>query len=603
MRELIRQLFSGLRLRLLLLVLLACAPLMALMLYSAWEDRRRQEADWKQLSQELISLAHREEEKVVGQTRQLLFAMAESSQIRSGNKRDCKKMLDGIFTTYSRYANLGVIRTNETILVSALPWPEPVLPAERRFFRRALESRGFSIGDVPTETAGGRLTVNFGCPVFDATGQVQSVVFAALDLGWFNRFESELAAQLPKGASWTAIDRTGGVLARHPGGEKWVGQTFPEQELVKQVSADPSGVIEATAADGIHSFYAYASMPSQLVAGKVVAFLGIPRHLLFAEADRKLRRNLAGLGLAAGLAFIFAWVGSSVLVLREVRALVSSSARLASGDLSARTGLPPRGDEFGQLTRSFDQMAQAVEQRELETRRARDKMQVLSRRLVEAQETERRRIALELHDEIGQSLTVAELNLQALLRSPSSSGQPARLKESLQVIERVLEQVRNLALNLRPSMLDDLGLESALIWLVKRQGELAGLWTEIHVDPLGRRLDPSIETECFRVAQEALTNVIRHAKARSVMLELRQDHGRLKLCVRDDGIGFDTAAIRGQAVRGASLGLLSMEERAALSGGGVEFISSIGRGTEVHAWFPLKWRTPGVESKDMKELK
>jgi signal transduction histidine kinase len=87
------------------------------------------------------------------------------------------------------------------------------------------------------------------------------------------------------------------------------------------------------------------------------------------------------------------------------------------------------------------------------------------------------------------------------------------------------------------------------------------------------------------------------------MLELRQDHGRLKLCVRDDGIGFDTTAIRGQAVRGASLGLLSMEERAALTGGGVEFISGIGRGTEVHAWFPLKWRTPSAESKDIKELK
>src|SRR6478752_5659023 len=136
MPKLMKQLFSGLRLRLLLLVLLACAPLMALMLYSAWEDRRRQEADWKQLSQELISLARREEEKVVGQTRQLLFAMAESSQVRSGNKRDCKKMLDGIFTTYPRYANLGVIRTNATILVSTRPMPEKLSPEENRFFRR-----------------------------------------------------------------------------------------------------------------------------------------------------------------------------------------------------------------------------------------------------------------------------------------------------------------------------------------------------------------------------------------------------------------------------------------------------------------------------------
>ena len=107
-----------------------------------------------------------------------------------------------------------------------------------------------------------------------------------------------------------------------------------------------------------------------------------------------------------------------------------------------------------------------------------------------------------------------------------------------------------------------------------------------------QRLDPVIETECFRVAQEALTNVVRHAQAKTVTVELRQEDGQLHLRVRDDGIGFDVAAVREKAVRGASLGLLSMEERAALAGGGLEFTSIPGQGTEVHAWFPLKWQTP-----------
>jgi signal transduction histidine kinase len=103
-------------------------------------------------------------------------------------------------------------------------------------------------------------------------------------------------------------------------------------------------------------------------------------------------------------------------------------------------------------------------------------------------------------------------------------------------------------------------------------------------------MDPVIETECFRVAQEALTNVVRHAQARRVALELQKSNGHLHLRVRDDGVGFDVPALRQQAVRGASLGLLSMEERASLAGGGLEFISAKGKGTEVHAWFPLKWR-------------
>ena len=223
------------------------------------------------------------------------------------------------------------------------------------------------------------------------------------------------------------------------------------------------------------------------------------------------------------------------------------------------------------------------------------KLQVLSRRLVEAQETERRHLARELHDELGQTLTVAQLNLQALLPSTGPAELP-RLQESLDAVERVLEQVHDLALNLRPSMLDDLGLEPALVWLTRRQAELAGLKGEVQADALEQRLDTVIETECFRIAQEALTNVVRHAQARTVTVELHTRDGRLQLGVRDDGVGFEVAPVREHAVRGNSLGLLSMEERATLAGGGLEFKSSPGQGTEVQAWFPLKWQTPSAES-------
>jgi signal transduction histidine kinase len=225
------------------------------------------------------------------------------------------------------------------------------------------------------------------------------------------------------------------------------------------------------------------------------------------------------------------------------------------------------------------------------------KLQVLSRRLVEAQETERRNIARELHDEIGQALTVMQLNLQALLQVSGMEGQLPRLKESLAVVDHVLEQVHDISLNLRPLILDDLGLEPALRWFTKRQAALVGLQARFHADPLKHRLKLVIETECFRVAQEALTNVVRHARAKTVHVDLSNKAGQLHLRVRDNGIGFDVGAVRKKAVRGASLGLLSMEERAALAGGELEFKSAPGKGTEVHAWFPLKWKTPSSESK------
>ena len=236
-----------------------------------------------------------------------------------------------------------------------------------------------------------------------------------------------------------------------------------------------------------------------------------------------------------------------------------------------------------------------VERRQAERKREEysGKLKVLSRRLVAAQETERRNIARELHDEIGQSLTVMQLNLQTMLQSPRAGDAP-RLKKTLAEVDRVLEQVHDLALNLRPSMLDDLGLEPALVWLTHRQADLAGLKGQVKSDALEQRLDTVIETECFRIAQEALTNVVRHARAKVVTVELRQEAGQLHLRVRDDGIGFDVPAKQEKAVQGASLGLLSMEERAALAGGGLEFTSDPKRGTEVHAWFPLKWQTAPV---------
>jgi two-component system sensor histidine kinase UhpB len=185
-----------------------------------------------------------------------------------------------------------------------------------------------------------------------------------------------------------------------------------------------------------------------------------------------------------------------------------------------------------------------------------------------------------------------QLNLQAMLQSPVADALTPRLDESLKVVERVLEQVHDISLDLRPSILDDLGLEPALRWYTDRQAALVELKVEFHADWLEQRLDSMIETECFRVAQEALTNVVRHAQAKVVTVELRKEAGQLHLRVRDDGIGFAVATVREKAGCGASLGLLSMEERAALAGGGLEFNSVPGRGTEVHAWFPLKWQTP-----------
>lgn len=219
-----------------------------------------------------------------------------------------------------------------------------------------------------------------------------------------------------------------------------------------------------------------------------------------------------------------------------------------------------------------------------ERKRAQELLQNLSQRLIETQEAERRRLARELHDELGQMLTAIKLNLQALQNPAGSSPQ---LEESIGIVDSAIQQVRALSLDLRPAQLDDLGLVSALRWHLDREARRAGLSTEFVADLPDARLAPELETACFRIAQEALTNVVRHARARRVWVELKQLDAELRLAIRDDGIGFNVSAVQTPQVSDQNLGLHGMQERALIVGGRMEVKSSPGGGTEVEARFPL----------------
>ena len=222
---------------------------------------------------------------------------------------------------------------------------------------------------------------------------------------------------------------------------------------------------------------------------------------------------------------------------------------------------------------------------EQELKLSRERLQRLSRRLIEAQETERTHIARELHDEIGQALTAVKISLQAAESRAGSDAVRSRLEESARIVDEALDQVRNMSVALRPSLLDDLGLVPALRWYLDQQSGRGGFEAQFEADP-EIETTPEVQTACFRIAQEALTNVSRHAAARVVRLEVRQAGGHVRLAVSDDGKGFDPALVFERSGADASLGLHGMRERARLLGGRVTVQSEPGRGTVVRAEFP-----------------
>ncbi len=260
----------------------------------------------------------------------------------------------------------------------------------------------------------------------------------------------------------------------------------------------------------------------------------------------------------------------------EFRASVSTSAIL---------------DDAGTL-RGFAQVT-----RDLTERRVADQaLRHLSQRLLVAQEDERRRIARELHDEVGQVLTSVKLSLQWLRRDCGPAASVGRLDDSLANVDRAIAGVRDLALRLRPALLDELGLVSALRWYVDRFARSSQLQFELHLEPLDERLPLEVEVGCFRIAQEALTNVLRHAQARRVTVALERRPGELELRVRDDGRGFDRAAVQARAARGECAGLSGMRERVGLLDGALALESETGRGSLVRACFPLGAATPAARA-------
>lgn len=214
------------------------------------------------------------------------------------------------------------------------------------------------------------------------------------------------------------------------------------------------------------------------------------------------------------------------------------------------------------------------------------KMQALSRRIINAQEAERRRVAHELHDELGQSLTAIKINLQSGARFKARSAEDTNL-ENIRIVEDALQQVRSLALALRPSILDNLGLVPALGWMGKLMAQRSGFAFQFAPPATTPRLTPELETTCFRIVQEALTNVARHAQASQVSLTMQYTTDTVTLTLTDNGAGMDWDAVRHSAQNGSSAGVLGMLERANLVGASLQVQSRPGAGCTLVLQCPL----------------
>ena len=237
----------------------------------------------------------------------------------------------------------------------------------------------------------------------------------------------------------------------------------------------------------------------------------------------------------------------------------------------------------GRRQQREDAHARADSQRKLEI--ANRQLRLLSGKIMQVQERERELLSRGLHDDVGQALTGLQLQLEALRRRATHPADLKSIDDSVQIVGQVLGQVRDLSLDLRPPQLDMLGLIAALRWYAERKvASVPGLALDFLAQPLPP-LHPDIETTCFRIVQEAITNILRHAQATQVAIDVQHDGVELRVTVWDNGRGFDVRATLERALRGESLGVLNMQERAAMVGGKVE-LRSAGGDTQIVILLP-----------------
>ncbi|GAB3749036.1 sensor histidine kinase [Lysobacter olei] len=234
-------------------------------------------------------------------------------------------------------------------------------------------------------------------------------------------------------------------------------------------------------------------------------------------------------------------------------------------------------DDLVRLRQQYQDLLDRLQRNEREFRR-------LGRAVWRVQEDERRRLARELHDGLGQNLTVLKHRLSQVTHAlpADDNGIRTQLEGAIALCSDTLEDTRNLSRLLRPPILDDLGLEAALRWLVRAQSEASGVDVVLDLEPLPP-LAGEVQTLLFRVAQEALNNAIKHARGHSVLVRLVTRSGRVQLQVIDDGDGFDVTA----ALHSGGSGLGGMRERVRLYEGQFDVQSAPGQGTRVRVSVPV----------------
>src|SRR5499426_1846690 len=354
---------SSLRFRLIALILLAVIPAFGVILYSAAKHR---DLTTQQVQRNALGAARAisaEHERFLENAHQLLIMLSRVPQVREHNKNSCGKFLAGLLEPL--YADLGIADVKGNLLCSALPVGHSLLRSNAPHQRHAVETHDFAVGQLRIDRTTGKTLMDLGFPMLDPPGVVRGVVVATLNLSWLSRLTAE--NHLYPGATFTLVDGDGNVFLRYPQWRESLGQPIFAKALDDgAASQETERAVESVGPDGVRRLIAFTQLKSPVGSKPIYAVIDISAAMAFEDADRILVHDLITLGLLTALTLVAARFGADIVVLRRIRDIVVTTRQIAAGKLSARTLLPYGRSELGEMARTFDELAQALERRKAE---------------------------------------------------------------------------------------------------------------------------------------------------------------------------------------------------------------------------------------------
>jgi len=358
----LRTLLSSLRFRLLLLVLLAVVPALALLCMAAFEQRATAGIHAREEVQRLAEVIAVNDQRILDGVRGYLTVLAHDPSLAEGRFGPHERVFGEVLRQSPWIGALAATDPAGNVLFSVPPTTRPLNLADSPAFREALTRRRFAVAGYQINRLTSEPSVLAACPVEDATNAIAAMLCAELRLDPLNEKVAEVMGRLPPGSSVVKVAEDGTLLTQWP---DWNPESAPQSGvLYRRAFLQAQGRMEARGPDGVVRYYGFARLSTPADPKQIAVLVGIPQRQVFLDPNRVLRRNLLGYGLVALLSLAAAWLTADLFVLRGMRTLLRATDRLRAGDLQARTGPPYGHSEIDRFSRAFDEMAEALEWRE-----------------------------------------------------------------------------------------------------------------------------------------------------------------------------------------------------------------------------------------------